>query len=252
MRGRRRNSSGQELRASPFVVLADMTIGLTFFFAVLSLLSSLANSQGIKAAQRTEKQTRVKSKILEAFQRVYPDTVSRKVTNSVGDEYLDLRSSSGKSIGQVWENGNFQRIMIYPGAFKEAGSVELSANGERLYMEIGKVLKPNVTSFGYLFVHGIVEPAEATATDEGKTSALELSRQRADGVSQLLVRQGLIAPTASTTAPGQVEKKLAISYGTGTELYTLDSPAAQNWGTKSKTGRVDLVLFYNDEFENRK
>jgi len=243
---RRRNHT--HLTASPFVVLADLTIGLTFFFAVLSLLASLANSQGVLAVQRQERQADLRTDVRDAFDSVYPGTILSRQVNGVGDEYVDIRDATGTSIGQIWENGNFQRIMVYPDTYVP-GSPDLTENGHRLYEAIAKVIKPRVPSIGYIFVHGIVEPSETGITAEQKKLALELSRKRADAVHRLFVRDGLIAQSASGHVAGQLESKYAISYGTGAELYTRESFAVENWGAMRKAGRVDIVLFYKDELD---
>lgn len=227
-------------------MLADLTIGLTFFFAVLTLLASLANSQGVLAVQRSERQAKLRNGITSAFGSVYPGTKLIVKSNSRGDDFVDLVNSQGVSIGQIWENGNFQRIMIYPDTYV-VGESELTADGSKLYRAIGDAIKFHAPSIGYLFVHGIVEPSESGISDSAKKQALALSRARADDVHSLFVKMGLIAPSAAEFRLGQIELKYSISYGTGAELYTRESFAVENWGSMKTSGRVDIVLFYRDE-----
>ena len=219
------------LRSSPFVVLSDMTIGLTFFFAVFSTVASLANSQAFAVAQRTERQKGVREELVRAFVSQEPGTTSKVIEKQAeGDKYTELRRPDGGVMAQIWENGNFQRITIIEPVYRSAGSAVLRRRGQRLYESLAPVLKAHAPDFAYIFIHGIAE--------RGEGDALDLSRLRADGVSAILRDLGVIKIARDgERARDFVETKYAIAYGTGNELYT--SGAAPS-------GRVDLVLFYKE------
>src|SRR5690606_18476446 len=108
-------------------------------------------------------------------------------------------------------------------------------------------LQDHVHSLGYIFIHGIVEPAEVQATAQDRSRALLLSRERADVIQGILTQQGLIAKSETHVSAKALPKKFAISYGTGTDLYIRGGSAPSVWGSKETTGRVDIVLFYIDD-----
>ena len=243
MSRRNRRSS---LQSNPFVVLSDMTIGLAFFFAIFSMVAGLANSQAVMVIQRQGRQESVKSSVLTAFQQVFPGCKGINKKSDDTHEHMTIYSSSGDIIGQVWENGNFQRIKVLARSFDGSRDSSLNTIGYRLYRSLGSVIKENAPSFAYLFVHGIVEPSEYSSPSM-KGSARLLSRQRADNVYDLLTTNGVISSSDQEAKRNQIPAKYAIPYGTGTDLYTVDE--AEQWGTGRYLGRVDIVFFYTDERE---
>lgn len=247
MRSRRGKVSSADLRANPFVVLSDMTIALTFFFAVLSIAASLASSQELVRRKRTENQNVTRDRIIEAFKSRYPnlEAVTRSETDADGarSEFTDflkkMPNGQRESIGKIQINSNLQRVMVYPPGVFSPGGTDLSSEGRSLYRAIAREIRPDADRLSYLFVHGIAQPTEVTAG-----SGEPLSRERADVVRRLLEDEGLIrvvGRSASSPLPS-VPPQFAISYGTGTLLYKL--PGA-------RAGRVDLVLFYKDEVAPR-
>lgn len=247
MKHRQRNRGRQGLLASPFVVFTDMTVGLAFFFAVFSVVAALANSHGALVVQRQERQDKVRSQIIEVFAKEFPGSTSRPAISHNNEPYVLIETSSKKPLAELWENGNFQRVKVYATVFADPRAVLLTPDGLRLYKSLGAVVAQNSQMFAYLFVHGIVEPAEVPQGVLGREIAINVSRARADQVFELMQRWGVISSERdSGVIREQIPRKFAIAYGTGADLYTRRNPNNAQWNTGQDIGRVDLVLFYKE------
>ncbi len=239
----RKNGSNEGFRSNPFVVLTDMTIGLTFFFAMFSVVSALANSQALLLVARQDRQKAVREECVKIFGS---GTRSEERGPSKESRHTAVLDSKGQILAQIWENGNFQRIKIYLPMFQGQRNSQLTPAGRQLLVAMARIFKKHAREFAYLFTHGITEPAEFGVGDAARRQALLNSRERADAVYNVLVSAGAIAkPELGDVPPNAIASKYAISYGTGSELYFKSRLL-----TSKLAGRVDIVLFYTDDEMN--
>jgi hypothetical protein len=228
-----------EIRANPFVVLADITIALCFIFAVYAVSSTAMNSQLVLFFDRDSRQQDAETAIAGAFRERFGDLPEthhpERGMRAFGD--------AAKPAAVVWVNGSYQRVSIYRPLFAK-GTASLTDEGRHLFLDLGKLIAPRAHDLSYVYLHGIVEPEEVPAR-HGRTVGSEwarrLSQDRAQAVFDLMQQNGSIAGygTSETRAlaAGKIPAMYAIPYGTADALYSC-------WW--QSVGRVDVVLFYSD------
>jgi len=249
MKRKRRRSEG--LSASPFVVLADLTIAMAFAFAVQGLATAASSSQALTLLQREDRQSKLQTGILDKLKTLFAGAtvVQRRNKGDTRDHAVLYDKDGTTELAEIWVNGNFQRVMVLKPLFRP-GDTNPSSEATPIYSAIGSVIKQDAGGIAYLFVHGITEPKEMPSPSGEAISreATRISRTRADIIFNMLQQARVIgspkAPEATVDADNSpvVPAKYAISYGTGKDLYWQGLPV----------GRVDLVLFYEDKFGETK
>jgi hypothetical protein len=250
-----------KLTPNPFVVLTDMTIGLSFILAVHGLVATVSSSQALAIAKRFETQQQMIADIAQALSaeradvRLVPLTQQDYSAAGIGTNGSERISRSrrfmvdrdGRRLVEFEINGNYVRIKVLAPTWKSGESVYGSTIGRAVYRSIAPTLKLQYSkSIAYLYAHGISEVKECQwptlTVSERKAKAIELSRQRADIVLTELRSSGLVGPLSAANAEVDqsgnplVPAKFAIAFGTGDSLY----------GLGTDVGRVDLLLFFKD------
>lgn len=223
----RRGRRAQHHGSNPFVVLTDVTVSLAIIFLVFGIGTALANNQLLLFFDRNDRQEAIKKQLLEAVGRVLPQATPTSDATQRNPQTHIIFKDKDKVVAEVWHNSSFQRVSLYEEMYAPNSS-ELTALGTTFVREMGAVARNNARQFMYLFINGIAEQAEASRLPEAEE--VKLSQDRAWGVRQALIQQGVIGS-------GGVDPRFAIPYGVGSKLYST--------GT-SRSGRVDLVLFYSD------
>lgn len=213
-------------QSNPFVVLSDLTISLAIIFLVFGISAAIGNNQLLLLFDRNDRQDALQRELVAAVREVLGDVEIRQATGSQDGRAPIQLIKSGKIVAKLTTNASFQRVQLLEPTF-EPDSATLTPLGERIYASLASAVRRHAEEFSYVFLHGISEKAEAA----DRTALLLLSRERAVSAYGVFERMGAIGGDG-------IEPRFAIPYGTGAELYT-NYPA-------SNSGRVDLLLFYND------
>jgi len=232
--------SRTRLAPNPFVAFADVTIALSFIFAICSI----ALSKSLADMNRDERQTIVKDGIVAVLKDGSKAELKPNPINQRDNEYdkkrnIEIRLPDRTLLLRVWTNGSYQRIEV-PGLF-ERGGLRLRPDSRRTLAQLAKVIQKAMVErqATYVYFHGITEPGEASGM-----SSREVSVRRAQAVYDFFVAQGAIARTKEEAkSDGKIDPRFAIDYGKA-ELYSRASA-----GVRGAAGRVDIIVFYGDRPE---
>lgn len=219
-------------QSNPFVVLSDLTISLAIIFLVFGISAAIGNNQILLFFDRNDRQDALQREFIAAVKEVLGDVEIRQAAASQDGRAPIHLIKSGKIVAKLTTNASFQRVQLLEPTF-QSGAPALTAFGEQVYAALGSAVSRHAEELSYVFLHGISEKSEAT----DRTALLLLSRERAVTAYGVFERMGAIGGAG-------IEPRFAIPYGTGAELYT-NFPV-------STSGRVDLLLFYNDSGGRRR
>ena len=170
--------SRTRLAPNPFVAFADVTIVLSFIFAICSI----ALSKSLADMNRDERQTVVKDGILAVLNdasnvELKPNPIDPKDDAYDQKRNIEIRLPDRTLLLRVWTNGSYQRIEV-PGLFARGG-LSLRPESTRTLTQLAKVIQKAMVErqATYVYFHGITEPGEAV----GMTSR-EVSVRRAQAV----------------------------------------------------------------------
>lgn len=231
----------KRLNANPFVVLADVTISLSFIFAIFAVSSSALSSQLLLNFDRNQRQDRIQAKLVSVLSRHFagPFKTSYERARGQSRAHLVVRGEGGELIAQVWDNGSFQRLIICKPLFPSGGT-RLTEEGASVYFDLARQISEDAGEFAYVFIHGIVERREESDLGLTARKSEAVSTERARAVFSKFDEAGLIAAYGINDEDvplSQIAPKYIIWYGTGSKLY----------GGYMDTGRADVVLFYADQ-----
>ena len=217
--------------SNPYVVFADIAISLSFVF----LIYALATSQALLKVTRIARQSNLLSQIKADYRHRFPNAVispeiRKDPSTDHTEEVMAFRPFVGGDIDvEIRTNAGLQRIAILRHLFHAGESKIVNQTARDILFDISQEVAKARNEFTYLFIHGIAEKSESNAKDD---VALRLSEARAHCVYDFLVSSQLIGAFQNALRPSRV-----VSFGTGFNLYP----------NKESVGRVDLVLFYNDQ-----
>ena len=237
------------LPPSPFVVFADLSIALSFIFAVCAI----AMSRILSDMTRDNGQGSLQSRVEGNVRGLYPDAVRSAAAWAKTDydrrRAVEMKISNGDVVAKVSANGSYQRIEL--GKMYEFDGTTLLPSAERLLKDIAATIKESYLKgeIAYVYFHGVAEPGEAGGI-ESAVEAKRLSEVRAETVYGLFVREGAIARSVdeayqaspSGRKPVAIDPRFAIDYGKA-RLYV----RSKNPRNPTRiAGRVDILLFYTD------
>ena len=272
LRDRRRRQG----EPNPFVVLADITIALSFVFLLFASFTFLNSTRIIQELSLAERQGNAGQRIVQALKNVPGfapfDTVPPEGFLADPQPSVVLLASKGskrRPLGRVDVNGSFLRVRFYERVFRVpkkgrsgVSDSKVSELGLKLYKALFDCIRtadpsqPKAVPIGqelaYVFLHGV---------SRSGSNPLNTSQERAFMVrDSLLTRssrdlRAIAGPgeeDAGELAPvllpsGRLRYSRVTPYGTGEHNYvTKDGPVGP------KDERVDVVLFFGDYATNHK
>jgi hypothetical protein len=234
------------LAPNPFVAFADVTIAMSFIFAICSI----ALSKNLADMNRDDRQTKVQGSLVNVLRDVANAPIKTQPISDTDTDYnrrrnIEAKLSNGKVALRLWSNGSFQRIEI-PGCFGRSG-LAIARESYPVLKGLAKTIRQTMVSglAEYVYFHGITErnePAEYTRRTGIPITSRAMSVQRAQAVYDFFVRQGAIATdVAHARQRKQIDPRFAIDYGKA-ELYARSSK-----DDTGEPGRVDIIIFYSDK-----
>ncbi|HSI74149.1 MAG TPA: hypothetical protein VK934_13310 [Fimbriimonas sp.] len=237
MRPRRRT---KPLAANPFVAFTDVSIAVSFVFAMCSVALSKVLSDMTRDQRQMQTQRGFVSLVAHRFPGTKDEPAPWAKTTYDRKRNVILKQE-GRIVGKFSSNGSYQRIEL--STTYVFGS--LSTKDPEAYLQIGRIVKDLASAGGiaYVFLHPIVEPGEAKAA--GMASDRDLARERMDKLYALWLTNGLIAGDGeSPKLSKKLDPQYVVYYGKE-GLYRNSAPEDRQ--NRDRTpGRVDVVLFYQD------
>jgi hypothetical protein len=261
------NRPTQSAIVNPYIVLADILLGICFVFVCL-YVGYLGSEEVVFKSDRFKKQDQLENALAQYLSDVYGQQVRKiEIGKSSGKgqdasfskEFL-YSNADGKVLARVQRNSNLQRIQLFEVSFRP-GSSDPLPDSIPVYEAAMKAIGDSRNILLYLFFHGITEAPEreavaalgygfvlpaagssaeqiALAQSKWDQHCLLLSQNRATKVKMELEKRGYISAQGMSLrearTQGLLPSMMAPTYGTGSMLYTRGQAA----------GRVDIVLFY--------
>ena len=233
------------LAPNPFVVFADVTIALSFIFA----LCSIALSKVLSDLTRDQRQMQVQAETIRYFRSNFSriqDKPARWAKTDYDRKRNRLLIRNGHQVGEISSNGSYVRIGL-TGMFA-FGSEDIERNASEKILSIGRIARDAAIrkDLSYVYFHGIVENGEVEAYRDryGKQiTAKELAQHRAGNVYDFLHAAGLIADDVNHLDGKKMNPKYTVDYGKPDQYGRVGDA---NPNSEKIPGRVDFILFYSD------